>query len=276
MPEFSFTPQLGVIVGGLIGLIIGWVIGFFDSNSRTAKKIQEAEAKAESAKKEAERRVMQAEQQAALASQTVQTVQTVADDPGLLRLKNENGRYALEIDGAPVISALPPEGRKRLIDLLTVIRPYLEGGLPPQAAPQPKPAAPVMGTPPQPSPQPAPVQPSYARPVQPPPPVQPVPATLGGAIGTVIGLGKKPAEDEKKPFASLSMVGQIDSILQERIARTPMATMGIRLMDSITGGVEVQVGINKYEAVDDVPDPEVKAAIRSAIAEWEKKYTPGL
>jgi hypothetical protein len=28
--------------------------------------------------------------------------------------------------------------------------------------------------------------------------------------------------------------------------------------------------------VDEVPDAEVKAAIRGAIKEWEDKYTPGL
>ena len=38
----------------------------------------------------------------------------------------------------------------------------------------------------------------------------------------------------------------------------------------------VWVGVDKYETVDDVPDEQVKAAIRAAIAEWENKYTPGL
>jgi hypothetical protein len=34
--------------------------------------------------------------------------------------------------------------------------------------------------------------------------------------------------------------------------------------------------LTRYTSVDEVPDAEVKAAIRAAIAEWENKYTPGL
>jgi hypothetical protein len=46
-------------------------------------------------------------------------------------------------------------------------------------------------------------------------------------------------------------------------------------MESVSGGVNVYVGIQRFESVDDVPDEEVKSAIRAAIAEWENKYTPG-
>ena len=72
------------------------------------------------------------------------------------------------------------------------------------------------------------------------------------------------------------MVGQINTILQLRIANTPLSSQGVTIMESTSGGVIVYVGINKYEGIEDVPNEDVKTAIRAAIAEWEKKYTPGL
>jgi len=33
--------------------------------------------------------------------------------------------------------------------------------------------------------------------------------------------------------------------------------------------------MEKFEGVDEVTDPEIKAIIRAAITEWENKYTPG-
>jgi len=71
-------------------------------------------------------------------------------------------------------------------------------------------------------------------------------------------------------------VAQINSVLQARLAGTPLADKGVRLQESLEGGVLVWVGINKYESIDDVPDEQIKAAIRAAIVEWENKYTPGL
>ena len=85
---------------------------------------------------------------------------------------------------------------------------------------------------------------------------------------------KKP--EAEKNISSLSIVQQIDTVLQARLVDTPLAKRGIRLQESIQGGVEVYVGLQKFHAVDDVPDEDIKTAIRAAIAEWEKKYTPGL
>ncbi|MDP2778219.1 MAG: hypothetical protein Q8O48_11305 [Anaerolineales bacterium] len=250
MPEgFTLTP----ILISLGALILGWAIGFFDSNNRSGKKIKEAEARAGQTQKEAERKIAQAEQQLALNAPAPQ------NDPDLLRIKNENGRAILEMDGLPVSGVLSPDKRKRLIDLLTILRPYLEGGQPQQPAPKSAQTAPVS----------APVQRPVSRP-SPPAPVQPVKPTLGA----ILSPAKKTIED--KPLTSLSIVGQIDFILQSRLMNTPLAGGGIRLQESLQGAVEVYVGLQKFPSVDDVPDETIKAAIRAAIAEWEEKYTPGL
>ncbi|HLO15748.1 MAG TPA: hypothetical protein VK206_13020, partial [Anaerolineales bacterium] len=70
------------------------------------------------------------------------------DDPGLLRIKNENGAFALDLDGTRVNPiSLSSEQRKRLIEVLNIMRPWLEGSPAPSLSssatvvppPQPKP-----------------------------------------------------------------------------------------------------------------------------------------
>jgi len=258
--SFTPTPVFYVIIGFIFGIALGWVIGFFDSNNRSAKKIDVAESKADQIIKEAEKKISQAEQQIALASQGSPGSQ---DSPGLLRLKNDTGRFTLEIDGLPVTSPLSPDKRKRLIELITVFRPWIEGGQPSQSVQQPVAPVEVLSTQgAQPvqvsSPQGAPVQPAGSpRPNQP---------------GTPAA---KKAEAEKN-IASMSIVNQIDTVLQARLVDTPLAKKGVRLQESLQGGVEVYVGIEKYSTIDDVADETIRNAIRAAIAEWEDKYTPGL
>lgn len=252
---FTPSPFLYIIVGFIVGLIAGWAIGYFDSNNRTAKKITAAE-------KNAEIKVREAEEKARKAQEQMASHPAVQDDPGFLRIKNENGWVMLEMDGSPLNGVLSPDKRKRLIDLLGIIRPFLEGGQP--QTPAPKPAAP---------PQSQPTTDSPAQPLKPiaPPPVAPVKPTLGAALFS----SKKKSAEEEKPLASLSIVGQIDAVLQSRLMNSPLAGKGIRLHESPQGAVEVYVGLQKFPSVDDVPDEAVKTAIRAAIAEWENKYTPG-
>lgn len=228
------------IVYVLLAVIVGWAMGFFDSNMRSAKKIEAAEANAEVKIKEAEKKI-------ALASQPAQTP---PDDPGLLRLRNDGGRFLIEMDGAPISGPLSAEKKKRLIELITILRPLLEGGQVSQAVPQP--AAPVQAPPPAP----VPVQAAVSRPV---------------ALASPIA--KKP--EAEKNIKALSIVQQIDTVLQGRLVDTPLAKRGIRLQESSEGGVEVYVGLEKFPSVDDVSDETIKAAIRAAIAEWEVKFTPG-
>ncbi len=116
---WNFTP----IVIPLIALLIGWAMGFFDSNMRASKKIKQAEDSAAIKIRNAEDMI--AGVQAKLA--VTETPVTV-DDPGLIRIKNENGDLTLDLDGTRVNpTALTAEQRKRLIEMLTVIRPWLEG-----------------------------------------------------------------------------------------------------------------------------------------------------
>jgi hypothetical protein len=245
---WNFAP----ILIPLAAFVIGWVIGFFDSNRRTENKIKQAENTAASAIRNAEDKLAQA------ATKTAEspTVPYAVDDPGLLRIKNENGILTLDLDGSrmnPI--ALTIEQRKRLIEMLNTIRPWLENKpvIAPASMPslQPKPtpvSAPIASPPPQPAPQ---MPSSKAKP-----------------------SSKKKADEPELPPTSI--VGQINLILQAQIINTPLASLGVTLMESASGGVNVYVGINRYESVDDVPDEGIKFAIRAAIAEWEKKYTPGM
>jgi len=255
--SFQPTPLFYIIIGAMIGMVIGWAMGFFDSNSRTSKKIEAAEINAEKKIKEAEMKIAEA-------GQNPQS--TLQDDPGLLRLKKNGERFTLEVDGTLVPREISPDRKKRLIELVTVLRPWLEGGQSSPAASQP--TAPVQAPL---VPDPAQVANSYPVPASlrnATPPV-PVPVTLQSLVQT-----KKP--EPEKNIASLSIVQQIDMVLQERLLNSPLAGRGIRLQESIQGGVEVYVGLQKFHAVDDVTDDEVRNTIRAAIAAWEKKYTPGM
>jgi hypothetical protein len=70
------------------------------------------------------------------------------------------------------------------------------------------------------------------------------------------------------------MMTQIDRVLQVKIAGTNLEGK-VSVGDSPGGGIEVLVENQKYEAIDDVPNPEIQKALRAAIAEWEQRYTPG-
>ncbi len=188
-------------------------------------------------------------------------------DHSLLRLSlDDNQQPCLDMDGQPIdTSELTPQQRKRLIDLMVMMRPWIESG--PVASPKVQPASASTSEPPgmAAAAQRATVPPFDSRPV-----TQSVPARGTGPLS--IGPTTPP---ELPSTAPTTMVGQIDAILQTRLMGTPLASRGIRLVESPQGGAMVVVGLKRYAGVGDVPDPEIQAVIRAAIAEWEQKYTPG-
>ncbi|HSL29590.1 MAG TPA: hypothetical protein VK900_10355 [Anaerolineales bacterium] len=185
------------------------------------------------------------------------------DEPGILRIREEQGAFLLDLDGVHLNPAsFSAEQRKRLIEILNVMRPWLEGR--PSAAPAPtgvatpslihrKPAEPPSGPP-----------------VSITPPSPPVVSQPPAPRSPVI------AKEDRPVAPTNSIVSQIDSVLQARLTGTPLEDRGIFLAQSPEGMVNVYVGLTRYNGVDEVPDPEIKAAIRAAIAEWEDRFTPGL
>jgi len=236
--------QIPTIVWVLvIGLFVFYPIGLWEGRGRGYKK------------RKAEEEQEKKENPASPTNQPAKTVTVKVDDPGMMRIRNESGLLTLDLDGIRVnTAALTTDQRKRLIEMLNVIRPWLEG----------KPA-------PAPSPAPAPV-------VAPPPPsAQPRPAAASAPVPSV-PRAAAPAGKEKEKDAPVAtgIVGQIDTILQARLMGTSLEGRGIYLSNSPEGGVIVNVGLQKFNGIDEVTDPEIKAALRAAITEWENKYTPGL
>ena len=181
------------------------------------------------------------------------------DDPGLMRIKNEGGNLTLDLDGVRAdTTSLTIDQRKRLIEMLTVIRPWLEG----RPAPVPSAVTPPPSTPTS--------HPSQPQPVA----TTPTPSTLRAA--TPQPSVPRPAPEKEAAPKAVGIVGQIDSVLQARLFGTPLEGRGIYLSNSPEGGVIVNVGLQKFNGIDEVTDPEIKAALRAAITEWENKYTPGL
>lgn len=191
-------------------LIVGYLIGLLEANSKASRKARQSgiEVKGQDAR---------------------------SGEVNVLSLWVDIGQNLyLDLDGERVdTQALTAEQRRRLIALLTYMRPWLE--------------------------------------------VTPASQPTRQAVKPVIkasAVAAKEAESEEEPVAPVSMVAQIDAILQARLTSTPLAGRGIRLQESPEGGVIVQVGVNKYQALDEIPDPEVQAVIRAAISEWEKGMTP--
>jgi hypothetical protein len=77
-----------------------------------------------------------------------------------------------------------------------------------------------------------------------------------------------PVEDAVRPT---SIVAQIDEILQEILPLSPLANKKIKLTEDPDQGVVVWVDNQCYSGVDGVPDPDVRALLRSAAQEWEKR-----
>ncbi len=68
-----------------------------------------------------------------------------------------------------------------------------------------------------------------------------------------------------------SITEQIDEVLQEMLAGTPHSERDIRMHTGPKGQALFSADGQAYEALDSVPDEEVRRLIRAAAAAWESK-----
>lgn len=250
--NFAMT-TIPTIVLWLVGLLIfgvGALLGYFNMNIEARKKLESMETNMEIVRAEAARKLEAAERKLEDIESLKSQLPGLTNEPSLLNIKRDQ---TIEMDGAVLTAAaLTADKKKRLIDLISILRPFLDAqvqGSP--AAAQSAVVVPAVST-------------------------EPVPAGTAARTPIATATPAQPAKkDPEKEFKLLSIVQQIDTVLQKRLEGTPLQEQGIRLADSPTGAVEVLIGLQKYDSIDDVPDGAVKTAIRAAIAEWEQKYVPG-
>lgn len=68
-----------------------------------------------------------------------------------------------------------------------------------------------------------------------------------------------------------SLVEQIDEVLQEMLAQSPLPAGKVHLSENESLGLEVRVNNQRYEGLDAVPDEAVRQIVRAAIAEWQRR-----
>ncbi len=236
--QFNLLTLLGI---SLTAMFFGYFFGLFEGRGQGYKRHKQEEEREKKAR-------------AALEAPLPPPAPT---ERTLLKLSlDRQQQLCLDLDEQRLNPAqLTPAQRKRLIELMVTMRPWVEAGTP---------STPAASRPPTGGSSPA------------PPPSRPLsaPSSVNPLLSSEPAPPVEAAGPEEAP-APTSMVGQIDAILQARLAGTPLAGRGVRLVESPQGGVIVMVGMNRYPSVGDVPDPAVQAVLRAAIAEWEQRFTPG-
>jgi hypothetical protein len=71
---------------------------------------------------------------------------------------------------------------------------------------------------------------------------------------------------------STSFIDEIEGILQARIRRlrAPLS-QEVHVRTGADGTLQITVGVQVYPSPDQVPEPEIRQLIKSAVAEWEKR-----
>ncbi len=234
----------------IVAAIAGYVVGIIDS--RITKSIKEKVDQAAEEKKAAEEPKKVDEH----------IVLKVSIDPAT--------KWLLDLDGVRVEPAgMTAEQRTRLVNTIIQIRPWIDAK--PASALQPPKPADAPAPRPVPAPTPSPVTAAASSPTS--LASSNAPTTPPPRVDFLRGMRSLLQNDIKKtePPPIISIVAMIDEVLQKKLAGTPLADKKIRLEEGAIGEVVVFIDKERYPGIDSVPDEQIKAIIRAAITEWEKK-----
>lgn len=96
---------------------------------------------------------------------------------------------------------------------------------------------------------------------------------LAGSLEADVPVKEIAASSSALPAAApMSIVMQINEILQEMLVGTEFAGQKISLVEDLRHGVVVWIGTKRYEGVDSVDVPAVRALIQDAASAWERRH----
>lgn len=80
----------------------------------------------------------------------------------------------------------------------------------------------------------------------------------------------EPEEEEEVEIKMLSVVDEVNEILQKKLHGSPLAGKGIHLMENYNKEIRFWVGLESFDDVAEIPDSEIRRMINEAVKEWEQ------
>lgn len=77
-------------------------------------------------------------------------------------------------------------------------------------------------------------------------------------------------EEEEVEIKMLSVVDEVNEILQHKLHGSALAGKGIHLMENYNKEIRFWVGLESYNDVEEIPDAEIRRMINEAVKEWEQ------
>jgi hypothetical protein len=108
------------------------------------------------------------------------------------------------------------------------------------------------------------------KPSQPEPPQPPSSAAPPPPVVDFTKIDDDDDDEDVEEVKMLSVVEEVNDILQKKLIGSPMAGKGIHMMENHNNEIRFWVGLNSFDDVEEIPDPEVRRIIDESVKEWEK------